>query len=86
MQNTALPRCQNSRVTCLLAAAAVLVNAGPRDPALDARVQSMLPSTSEELWLQIPWQSDIQVARLEAQQSDKPLFLWMMNGHPLGCT
>jgi len=71
---------------CLLAATAVLLSAGVRDPALEARVKSVLPIEKEETWLQIPWRTDIQQARFEAQESDKPIFLWMMNGHPLGST
>ena len=70
----------------LLIATAVLVIAGPRDPALESRVQSMLPTEKEDAWLTIPWRTDLQQARFEAQESGKPLFLWMMNGHPLGCT
>jgi len=71
---------------CLLAATAVLLSAGARDPALEARVKSVMPTDKEETWLQIPWRTDIQQARFEAQESDKPIFLWMMNGHPLGST
>lgn len=71
---------------CLLAATAVLLNAGARDPALEARVKSVMPTSQEDSWLQIPWRTDIQQARFEAQESNKPIFLWMMNGHPLGST
>ena len=37
-------------------------------------------------WLQIPWRTDLLAARREAIQLGRPLFLWSMNGHPLGCT
>jgi hypothetical protein len=73
-------------VTASLLAVAVLFSAGTNDPALEARIQSVLPTADEEKWLQIPWRTDLQQARFEAQQSGKPIFLWMMNGHPLGST
>lgn len=50
------------------------------------RVAAIAPSLSEEKWLAIPWRLDLGQARVEAQKSGKPLFLWIMNGHPLGCT
>ena len=37
-------------------------------------------------WLRIPWMTDLLAARTKAIAEKKPLFLWAMNGHPLGCT
>jgi hypothetical protein len=34
----------------------------------------------------MPWRTDFAAARAEANPAGKPLFLWMMDGHPLGCT
>ena len=56
------------------------------DPLLDRKVVSVLPSSAEERWLQIPWRTDVMQARLEAEREGKPLFFWVMDGHPLGCT
>ena len=56
------------------------------DPFLDRKVASVLPAPSEERWLQIPWRTDVLQARLEAEREGKPLFFWVMDGHPLGCT
>lgn len=53
---------------------------------LDAKVASVMPSPKEERWLAIPWRLDLMQARVEAQRLHKPLFLWIMNGHPMGCT
>src|SRR5688572_15065387 len=39
-----------------------------------------------EKWTQIPWETDITAARQRAAREGKPLFLWIMDGHPLGCT
>lgn len=54
--------------------------------SLDARVASVLPTPQEDLWLTIPWRSNLMQARLEAQRLNRPLFLWVMNGNPMGCT
>lgn len=39
-----------------------------------------------EPWEAIPWRTDLTIAQREAAASGRPLFLWTMNGHPLGCT
>lgn len=40
---------------------------------------------AEEL-RQIEWQSDLLVAQKIALEQKKPIFIWSMDGHPLGCT
>ena len=42
--------------------------------------------TADEKWLTIPWKTDLLEARDAAAKEGKPVFLWSMNGHPLGCT
>lgn len=39
-----------------------------------------------EKWTEIPWETDITAARQRAAREGKPVFLWIMDGHPLGCT
>jgi len=39
-----------------------------------------------EKWTEIPWETDLIAARKRAAREGKPLFLWIMDGHPLGCT
>ena len=39
-----------------------------------------------EKWTEIPWETDLTAARQRAAREGKPLFLWIMDGHPLGCT
>ena len=46
----------------------------------------MLPRADEERWLKVPWRSDLALGRYEANEARKPLFLWLMDGDPLGCT
>lgn len=54
--------------------------------ALDAKIASVLPRPSEELWRAVPWRTNLMVAREEAQNAHKPIFLWIMVGNPQGCT
>lgn len=52
---------------------------------LEEKVRSVLPTAAEDRWLQIPWRADLAAARAEAQRAGKPLYLWVMDGNPLGC-
>ena len=45
----------------------------------------VLPTAEEERWLAIPWRSRLWDAVEQARQERKPILLWAMNGHPLGC-
>jgi hypothetical protein len=47
---------------------------------------AILPDASELVWSEIPWRPTYWEALQEAQQLEKPVLLWAMNGHPLGCT
>ncbi len=37
-------------------------------------------------WNEIPWQLSLSEAIQQAVQKNRPLFIWAMDGHPLGCT
>ncbi|MEM9015751.1 MAG: hypothetical protein AAGC68_01970 [Verrucomicrobiota bacterium] len=37
-------------------------------------------------WRSIPWKTSLLDAQAEAARDGKPLFIWAMDGHPLGCT
>jgi hypothetical protein len=39
-----------------------------------------------ERWTEIPWETDLAAARQKAIRERKPLLMWVMDGHPLGCT
>jgi hypothetical protein len=47
--------------------------------------RDLVPDTSEP-WQQIPWRLELLPAAAVARAEGKRLFLWSMNGHPLGCT
>ncbi len=40
----------------------------------------------EAPWESIPWLPTFSQGILVAGEKQKPLLLWVMNGHPLGCT
>ena len=54
-------------------------------PTENAIVQEILPTAEESAWAKIPWRTNLWEARREASESGKPIYLWEMDGHPLGC-
>ena len=44
------------------------------------------PTRKEIAWAQIPWLTTFYDGLVESDRTQKPLLLWVMNGHPLGCT
>jgi hypothetical protein len=44
------------------------------------------PDVDEQVWMQIPWLTSLWEARRQAAANGKPILLWEMDGHPLGCT
>ena len=44
------------------------------------------PTAAELAWQTIPWRSTVWDGIVEGQASDKPILIWMLNGHPLACT
>ena len=59
----------------------------PASPASFEKLRSLIkPRASEQLWEKIPWQTSLWAARHAAAAVGKPILLWEMDGHPLGCT
>ena len=46
----------------------------------------ILTKEPELLWENLPWITTYRDGLEQAAAEDKPLLLWVMNGHPLGCT
>ena len=72
-------------------AGAISVQAGSADKLDDKNLSAlhelMQPQPEEIIWKEsIPWRTDLWEARLEAAEAGKPIYLWEMDGHPLGCT
>jgi hypothetical protein len=71
--------------------ALLLSAASPPLPELNdqtyARWRDHIRPRPEELnWQTVPWRSTFWDAVVEAQQKDRPILVWAMNGHPLACT
>lgn len=43
------------------------------------------PTPEEMAWREIPWHLNLDTALAAGERSAKPILLWAMNGHPLGC-
>jgi len=43
------------------------------------------PTEAERRWLEIPWRTSFWQSVLDSQRERKPILLWAMNGHPMGC-
>ena len=68
----------------------IFLTALPTDPppikqAEVKKVHAELLSKTTETWETIPWGLDLLRARARSAREGKPLFIWSMNGHPLGC-
>ena len=65
--------------------------AGPREPVLDDAsfatwCDRIRTRDSELVWERLPWLATYHEGLEKAAAEGKPLLLWVMNGHPLGCT
>ena len=74
----------------ILALTVLTANLQAQPAALtDADVTHLLatirPSAGEDPFATIPWQTNLWDARKLAAKDGKPLLLWEMDGHPLGC-
>lgn len=73
----------------VLAALALPGRAAPPAPPaseVERKVAALVPTAAEDRWLQVPWRLNLMEACQEAERTGKPLYLWVMDGHPLGCT
>ena len=51
-----------------------------------AKLKALIqPDPAEDKWAEIPWLSSLWQAREQAAAEGKPILLWEMDGHPLGC-
>jgi hypothetical protein len=76
---------RHSVLLLFLACFSLPVAAEPVQKTADL-LEIIAPAKSEQAWLQIPWETDLAAARRKAVAQNKPVFLWEMDGHPLGCT
>ncbi len=50
------------------------------------RRDQVLPSTNEQSPRKIAWRISVLHGIVDAQKNDRPVMIFLMNGHPLGCT
>jgi hypothetical protein len=64
-----------------------LLLAGPGDltEAEFRKLHEQLRPTGTEAWRSIPWKVSLVEAQNAAARERKPLFIWSMDGNPLGC-
>lgn len=76
------------RASALLFATATAMpqEPGALDEAAFERLQRELTIAADAPWRSVPWRIDLLQAQREAAAQHKPLFVWAMDGHPLGCT
>jgi len=78
------------RVTCVLAALFFFAlqsrAAEPIAPERFSELHTLIkPGDVEQAWTKIPWLASLWDARQKAAAEGKPILLWEMDGHPLGC-
>ena len=69
--------------------AILVASASAQEHSLDDRrfesLRLELTADDDAQWRTIPWRIDLLAAQREAAAQQKPLFVWAMDGHPLGC-
>jgi hypothetical protein len=74
------------------AVAAALCIAGPQQPPVPTAgdherwARAIEPDEQELSYQRIAWRNAFGPAVREARALGRPILLWAMNGHPLGCT
>ena len=69
----------------MLTALLLTLSVGPGFDVEEVRAL-VLPSEAEDPWASLPWRTSLWQARHDAAAEGKPILLWEMDGHPLGCT
>lgn len=73
-------------ISACLMLAAPLAGAAEFTEADFRRLHAELQPDETKLWRTIPWKISVLDAQQTAAEEKKPLFIWAMDGHPLGCT
>ena len=50
------------------------------------KLHAEIDTPKDSPWRSIPWKISLLEAQNEAAKTNKPIFIWAMDGHPLGCT
>ena len=63
--------------------------AGPGDALTEAEFKELHAELQPDVaapWRTIPWKISLLEAQAASAREGKPIFIWAMDGHPLGCT
>ena len=59
----------------------------PKLSAEQAKLRKLVVrNSSEASYQRISWRTSVLQGIVEAQRRDQPVMIYLMNGHPLGCT
>lgn len=61
------------------------LDADLKDEDVDRLIKLLQPNPHER-WRMIPWKISLLEGQKLAAEQRKPIFIWAMDGHPLGCT
>ena len=78
-----------SMVCIAMVTSAAMSAATTAEELTEARFQKLhaeLQPDNSALWRTIPWRLSVLTAQQIAAGEKKPIFIWAMDGHPLGCT
>ena len=50
------------------------------------QLHAQLQPDPDAAWRRIPWRISLLDGQRTAAEQRKPIFIWAMDGHPLGCT
>ena len=64
---------------------ALLVQSGGLSAEEFRALHDRLKPPADEAWRRIPWKVSLVEAQNQAAREKKPLFIWSMDGNPLGC-
>jgi hypothetical protein len=56
------------------------------DANLRKWIDFIRPSDADTKWERLEWRTELGAAVQEAKALQRPILLWAMNGHPIGCT
>ena len=76
-------------IVCIALASSLLPDASPAEELTEAKFKELhaeLQPAADEPWRTIPWKIALLDAQQTAAKENKPIFIWAMDGHPLGCT
>lgn len=85
MRNVMTRLWQVGLALCLVLCGQPAAQAGELTAERYDEVLAELTPPVDEPWRSIPWGLRVLEAQRVALESGKPIFIWAMDGHPLGC-